>query len=145
MPKSSIWKYGIVAVCAIGLLLVRGLETVLFYDPLTDFFKRDYLTAALPEISEGKMFLGLSGRYWLNSAFSLLIIAVLFPKKPVVKFCGWLYIGFFILLILLFFAVLSYFPENKFLLFYVRRFLIQPLLLLLFLPALYYQEKVPNK
>jgi exosortase F-associated protein len=53
------------------------------------------------------------------------------------------YLLFFIILISLFFIVLFFFGEtNKMTLFYIRRFLIQPIFLLLFLPAFYYQKKI---
>jgi exosortase F-associated protein len=32
--------------------------------------------------------------------------------------------------------------ENNFVLFYIRRFLIQPLFLLLFIPAFFYQKRI---
>jgi exosortase F-associated protein len=53
-----------------------------------------------------------------------------------------LYLLFFIILVIAFIFILFYNGEtNKMGLFYVRRFIIQPLFLLLFLPAFYYQKQ----
>jgi exosortase F-associated protein len=88
------------------------------------------------------LFFGLVLRYFLNSSLSLAIIYVLFKDIEAVKFASILYLIFFTLLILALFLVLYFFGEtNKMTLFYIRRFLIQPIFLLLFLPAFYYQKQ----
>ena len=52
----------------------------------------------------------------------------------------------FALTFLLFFGYLNYTKNPNFMiLFYIRRFLIQPLLLVLFIPAFFYQKKLTNK
>jgi exosortase F-associated protein len=52
-----------------------------------------------------------------------------------------LYVFFFLILISSFFVIMYYYGEhNKFILFYIRRFLIQPIFVLLFVPAFFYQK-----
>ncbi|RYG41405.1 MAG: exosortase F system-associated protein [Chitinophagaceae bacterium] len=146
MPKSSnrFLRYGLLFCCAVGLLLVRALETRLFYDPLHDYFKSDYLTASLPEFDTVRLTVGMALRFVVNSGSSLLMIRLLFPKQKI-TWLLLLYVALFLLLIASFVLVLRFWPENRFAIFYVRRFLIQPLFLLLFVPALYYQQSVRLK
>ena len=124
------------------LVLIRTYEDSLFYDPFLNYFKTDYYNLPLPELNNIQLFFGLVFRYFLNSSLSLAIIYVLFKDIEAVKFASILYLIFFTLLILALFLVLSFFGEtNKMTLFYIRRFLIQPIFLLLFLPAFYYQKQ----
>jgi len=123
------------------LVLIRAYEDSLFYDPFLNYFKTDYYNLSLPKTDNLKLFFGLIFRYFLNTTLSLAIIYVLFKDIEAVKFASVLYLLFFIILIIGFFFVLFYIGEtNKMTLFYVRRFIIQPIFLLLFLPALYYQK-----
>lgn len=124
------------------LILIRAYEDVLFYDPFLNYFKADYYNLPLPEIDTIPLFFGLFLRYFLNTVISLGIIYVLFKDIGAVKFASILYLAFFIMLVVAFFFVFSFFGEaNKMGLFYIRRFLIQPIFLLLFLPAFYYQKQ----
>jgi exosortase F-associated protein len=124
------------------LVLIRAYEDVLFYDPFLNYFKTDYYNLLLPEIDNFQLFFGLFLRYFLNTIISLGIIYVLFKDIEAVKFASILYLVFFIILVITFFLVFSFFGEtNKMTLFYIRRFLIQPIFLLLFLPAFYYQKQ----
>ncbi len=135
----------IVLIAILFLLLVgiRAYETTLFYDPFLNYFKNDYLTVSFPKFEGIQLFLSMSFRYFLNSIFSIGIIYFLFKDFELIKFSMILY-GIFYIFLISFFFILIYFidQKNAFLLFYVRRFLIQPLFLLLFIPAFYYQKKV---
>ena len=124
------------------LVLIRAYEDSLFYDPFLDYFKSDYYNLPIPEINNFELFTGLFLRYFLNSSISLAIIYVLFKDIDAIKFAAILYLIFFIILVAAFFFILLNNGEaNKMGLFYIRRFLIQPLFLLLFLPAFYYQKQ----
>jgi len=125
----------------IVLIAVRFYEN-LFYDPLQAYFKSDYLQASMPEIQTGKLFFHLFLRYMINATLSLLILWIAFRKKSFIKFSLYFYIIAFFLLIITFWLVLLTHFENSYLFgFYVRRFLIQPIFILLLLPAFYYQLK----
>lgn len=126
----------------LALVLIRAYEDSLFYDPFLDYFKSDYHNLPIPEIDYLQLIFGLFFRYFLNTALSLAIIYVLFKDIDAVKFASVLYSIFFVILIGSFFFILLKNGEtNKMGLFYVRRFLIQPIFLLLFLPAFYYQKQ----
>lgn len=146
MPKSNsmFLRYGGAILCVVGLLFVRGFETRLFYDPLHDYFQNDYLTEELPPFDLLLLSLSLSLRFILNSALSLLIIRLLFPNQRI-TWLAFLYAILFLILVPMFFSVLAFWPDNRFTLFYIRRFLIQPLFLLVFIPALYYQQRIGLK
>ena len=124
------------------LAIIRIVEKSIFYDPLLNYFKSDYTNFPLPLIDNFKLFYGLFFRYSLNTIVSITIIYVAFKDFGLVKFATILYLIFFVILTAIFFFVLSFYgEENKMTLFYIRRFLIQPLLLLLFIPGFYIQEQ----
>ncbi len=141
-------KIGIVLVGFLVLLLacIRNFEDALFYDPFLDFYKSNYQVLALPEFDNWKLFFGLFSRYFLNSIVSIAIIYVVFKDFKMIKFATFLYFVFFVILIIGLFLLLI-FNENgsKMTIFYVRRFLIQPVFLMLFLPAFYFQKKVSKQ
>jgi len=120
------------------LICVRVFETKLFYDPLLAFFK--YESKVMPQYNSFKLFLGLFFRYMLNSAISVGILWLAFKDVQVVKLSVALFAGLFVLLAAALFIVLGFDKPNLLSVFYIRRFLIQPFLLILFLPAFYYQK-----
>jgi exosortase F-associated protein len=122
------------------LVLIRKFETQLFYDPFLAFFKSEYADSPLPKYESFRLFLGLLFRYGLNSLLSLALLFVVFEDKVMLQFSGILFAIFFVVLILVFFYILSFHHHNYLLLFYVRRFLIQPIFILLFIPGFYYQK-----
>ncbi|MCZ8228107.1 exosortase F system-associated protein [Flavobacterium sp.] len=125
--------------------LIREYETQLFYDPFLSFFKGDYANSPLPKYDSFCLFFGLLFRYGLNSLLSLALLYVLFKDLDMVQFSGILFVVFFVLLVVVLFCLLSFQNQNYLLLFYVRRFLIQPIFILLFIPGFYYQKMKSNK
>jgi len=129
-----------ILVLLVLLVCVRVFQEQLFYDPLLVFFKTESET--LPEYNSFKLFLGLLFRYTLNTLLSLGIIYLVFKDKAILKLCTYLYIVFFIIFTLALFVIINTDDVNLLLVFYVRRFIIQPLFLILFIPAFYYQKKL---
>lgn len=124
------------------LILIRMYEEVLFYDPLLSFFKSEYATRALPEFNMLKLLVHTTVRYFLNTCVSLGVIWVLFKKQEIVKLSAVLYLALYIVLLLVFYISLQSTEAGEhMLLFYIRRFLIQPLLLLILVPAFYFHLK----
>lgn len=124
------------------LAAVRAFEQQLFYDPFLAFFKSNYQTQAYPDFDGLLLFVSYSFRFALNSGLSLLLLYVLFADRSVVKVASLLFGLFFIVLMLLFFGLFySLNHPSTFMVFYVRRFLIQPLFIILFIPAFYYQKR----
>jgi exosortase F-associated protein len=136
-------NFSIFAISILLLLLIgiRLFENELFYDPFLLYFKTNYQVIQLPKANNYKLFLGLLYRYGLNSILSICMIFIIFKDLEAIKFISILYIIFFIVLIILFFMILNLIETpNKMILFYVRRFLIQPVFLLLFIPAFYFHK-----
>ncbi|MCW5518719.1 exosortase F system-associated protein [Aureitalea sp. L0-47] len=131
-----------ITVLVVGLILVRQFESDLFYDPLLEFFKIDHTTQALPEMEKGRLLLHLVFRFVLNTFLSLLILWFVFRDKSILKISSLLYAGLFVVLSITFIFLLNKSAEGDHMaLFYVRRFLIQPLFLLLLLPAFYFHKR----
>lgn len=125
------------------LVLIRAFEETLFYDPLLEYFKTENTHLAFPKFNVFKLFFSLGMRFYLNSVISLLLLYVLFKDTQIVKFTALLYVILGSVLMISFIFILNFFAEeNKMGLFYIRRFLIQPIFILLFIPAFYYQRKI---
>jgi len=125
------------------LASIRIFEESLFYDPYLDFFKTDFTNFPLPVVDKLSLFLSLFFRYLLNALVSIFFIQIAFNDINFTKFASVLYGILFVILILVFYVVLAFFAdESKMELFYIRRFLIQPLFLLLFIPGYLIQKRV---
>ncbi len=141
--KSKGAKIVLVVILLVCLVAIRAFASSLFYDPLIAFFKTNHITEALPEMNIPKLLLNLSLRFWLNTVISLAILWVFFKKRDIVKLSAFLFGITFILLISVFYVLLKTSEnESYMLLFYVRRFLIHPIFLLLLIPAFYFQRNV---
>lgn len=134
-------KWLLVALMVVGLAFVRFFEDQIFYDPFAAYFKNDYLNLAFPDYEFWPLLTSMTLRFVLNTFFSLAIVQILFQDKKLTQFAGVLYAVFFVLLVSVFFTLIHFAEQHQyFVLFYVRRFLIQPLFVLLFVPAFYYQR-----
>lgn len=129
----------------VGFGLIRAFEKILFYDPFLAYFDSDFKGLPFPKVDVFKLFFGLLLRYLLNTVLSLLLIYILFRNLEIVKFSAFLYGFFLVILFAVFFVILEYFADGSWLLFYVRRFIIQPIFVLLFIPAFYYQMQALKK
>jgi|SRR5690606_4512796 len=139
-------RYALAAVLIFCLILVRRFETELFYDPFLEFFKGDFLNNDYPQYDLTKIILSIFSRYFLNTFISILIIGLIFWNKKYMLFSTYVFIGFFLILL----PIYVYFVETEFSFgenfgFYIRRFLIQPVLLLILIPAFYYQQFLAKK
>ncbi len=134
----------ILIVLLFGLLVcIRFFEKSIFYDPLLAFYQGDYLKDVTPDFNLWKLVLSTAFRYGLNTFLSLLILYIAFKDKGILKFSIVLYLMVFVILMVIFAGMLFHVEDiqNFMPLFYVRRFLIQPLLIILLLPAFYYFKK----
>ena len=139
-------KYPLLVILFFSLVLIRAFESELFYDPFIVFFQNDYLYTAIPEFEYDKLFLSLAARFFLNSILSIGILYVVFEKLGYVVLAMKLYFFGFILLAIAYAVLLSSGFEKGYLLpFYIRRFLVHPLFLLLLLAALFYEKLVDVK
>lgn len=125
-----------------GLLIcVRLFENELFYDPYLIFFQNDYLYIDNPRREIFKLSLFTTLRYGLNSVISLGVLYVIFKDWGIIKFSTVIYVISFIILIAIYlYFVINPRQQDYYLFFNMRRFLIQPIILLVLLPAFYYYK-----
>ena len=134
-------KYIVLFILFLGLVLIRAFEDVLFYDPYLTFFKNDYLYMDSPRREIAKLILNTSLRYISNTLLSLGILYVIFKDKSIIKFSVFVYgLAYIMLLIPFLYFVIHHEQEDYYLFFNIRRFLIQPIGLILLLPAFYYYK-----
>ena len=123
------------------LILVRAFEDLLFYDPFIEYFKNDYLKQPIPKFSGSYLLISMIFRYALNTIISLAIIYVAFENYDFLRFSVKFYAIAFLFLAFAFFVILKGELRQGYLFaFYIRRFLIHPLFVLLLLPAFYYKQ-----
>lgn len=138
---SKFLSYILIGVLILLLVLVRAYEDVLFYDPYLIFFENDYLYIDSPRREVAKLIFFTSLRFLVNTILSLGIIYFVFKDKPMLKFSTLIYgIAYVCFLIPFLYFVINPRQEDYYLFFNVRRFLIQPVVLLILLPALYYYK-----
>jgi exosortase F-associated protein len=139
------FQISLIGILVLGLIAVRGFEKSLFYDPFLEFFKGDFNSKELPNIDYLKLLASCFFRFLLNSGISIAIIYLLFKDLSLVKFASILYSVLFVVLIVILLIIVDQKNSDlNIVLFYVRRFLLQPILLLLFVPAFYYQKQQQN-
>lgn len=134
-------RYILILVLLAMLVLIRFFEDSLFYDPYLTFFQNDYLYIDSPRRELAKLIGFTTLRYTINTLFSLMILFLIFKDKSIVKFSGFVYgLAFIILMLVYLYFVVNPRQEDYYLFFNVRRFLIQPIILIVLLPAFYYHK-----
>ena len=123
------------------LVLIRFFENELFYDPYLTFFENDYLYIDSPRREVLKVTAFTTLRYLLNTVISLSILYVFYKDISIIKFSILTYVvAYFILILIYLYFVINPKQEDYYLFFNIRRFLIQPIILILLLPAFYYHK-----
>ena len=134
-------KIGLIVLALLCFILLRTYASQIFYDPFISFFKASYQENELPQIDVLGLLLNTSLRFWINTLISLFVLWLFFQNKEVVQLSLWLYVIVFVLLLLVFYFLINTYDSGSYMaLFYVRRFLIQPLLLLILIPAFYFHK-----
>ena len=135
------FRFLCIGILIFGLIMVRRFENELFYDPFLAYFKGDYLHSKFPDFDLSKVSIHIIFRYAINSILTLAIIGLLFMDKQKVKFTALVLIGFLVILLPLYLYMMkTEFSIGENIGFYIRRFLIQPMLLLILIPAFYYHK-----
>ncbi|WP_179020814.1 exosortase F system-associated membrane protein [Winogradskyella forsetii] len=138
---TKLTRYICVVFLFLLLVAIRGFEDELFYDPYLKFFENDYLYMDSPRREIAKLVLNTTLRFVLNSAISLGLLYLIFNDKNIIKFSTIIYVTAYILLMIPFlYFVINPRQEDYYMFFNVRRFLIQPIGLILLLPAFYYHK-----
>ena len=127
----------------LGLIGVRMVEDKVFYDPFLNYFHEANKNADFPHFEWSKLILHHLFRFVLNLFFSALVVHFIFKNKR------WTFQAV-ILMVIVFvitFPIYLYCIHTKFEIgylfsFYMRRFVIQPLILLLIIPMFYYRKHI---
>ncbi len=129
-----------------GLIAVRSLEDKLFFDPFLAYFKDELKANAFPKFDDTKLILSYLLRFFLNLIFSTIIIQNLFRNKIWTKQAVVLMlIVFAIVFPIYLYCIYTYFEIGNLFAFYIRRFVIQPMTLLLIVPIFYYRKHLLTK
>lgn len=130
-----------VGIC--GLAGVRLLEGQIFYDPFLDYFHEANKNIEFPQFEWGKLIVSHLFRFLLNLLFSCLIIQCLFRKRDwTIQGVLLITIIFIITFPIYLYCIYDRFDIGYLFSFYMRRFVIQPLTLLLIVPVFYYRRQM---
>jgi exosortase F-associated protein len=125
---------------AIGMLSVAGLVVVFL-------FQRINIAAAMgfSDIHIYQFIINRSIRFLLNDFLTIGLIYALFGERKYVVFALWVQaIGIVVFLIPYFILKIQYPAYNGPLLSFLHRLILNPTLLLLLIPAFYYQKKISS-
>ena len=135
-------KFGLLTILGVLLILIRVFEEQIFYDPYLSFFENDYLYLDSPRQETFKLTIFTALRYVINTVISLAILFIIFRDRGIVKFSILIYtISLFVLILMFLYFVINPRQEDYYLFFNIRRFLIQPIVLLLLIPAFFYYKQ----
>ncbi|OBW42630.1 hypothetical protein AB670_01040 [Chryseobacterium sp. MOF25P] len=135
------WFLVLLGVC--GLMGVRILEEQIFYDPFLNYFHEGNKNIPFPEFEWGKLIISHIFRFVLNLFFSCIIIHFLFKNKEwTVQGAVLISIIFAITFPIYLYCIYDRFDIGYLFSFYMRRFVIQPLILLLIVPLFYYRKQM---
>ncbi|MBV8326822.1 exosortase F system-associated protein [Chryseobacterium sp.] len=142
--KNLNWVLIIAGLC--GLIGVRVFEDKIFYDPFLKYFHEANKNIEFPAFEWGKLILGHLFRFLLNLLFSCLIIQGLFKNREwTVQGAVLISIVFAITFPAYLYCIHDRFEIGYLLSFYTRRFVIQPLILLLVVPMFYYRKQMTDR
>lgn len=137
----KILNWIIVILGIFGLIGVRMTEDRLFYDPFLDYFHLANKDAVFPDFVWFKLVLNYLFRFLLNLILSAVVVHFIFKNKQwTVQAMVLMLIVFAITFPLYLYAISTKFEIGYLFSFYMRRFVIQSLILLLIIPLFYYRK-----
>lgn len=138
------WFFVIIGI--FGLFSIRMLESQLFYDPFLHYFHEANKNALFPDFEGTKLVLNYLFRFLLNLFFSAVVVHFIFKNKEwTIQAVVLMIIVFAITLPLYLYCIHTKFEVGYLFSFYMRRFVIQPLILLLIIPLFYYRKNMVQK
>ena len=130
----------------LGLIAVRMVEEHLFYDPFLAYFHAANKHATFPEFEWAKLIINYLFRFALNLILSALIVHFIFKNKEwTVQAVVLILLVFAITFPIYLYCIYTQFEIGYLFSFYMRRFVIQPLILLLIIPLFYYRKQLLKK
>lgn len=136
-------KWLLVGLAIFGLIAVRILEGELFYDPFQNFFHLANKQAPFPDFNWTPLILNYLFRFTLNLLLSAAVVYFIFKNKQwTLQAVVLMLIVFAITFPIYLYCIYTQFEVGYLFSFYMRRFVIQPLILLLIIPLFYYRKHV---
>lgn len=136
----------VVIIAVLGLIGIRAVEDNIFYDPFLEYFHEANKNAKMPSFEWGKLILNYFFRFGLNLFFSAVIVYFIFKRKDwTIQAIVLIFLVFIITFPIYLYCVSTNFEVGYLFSFYMRRFVIQPLLLLLIVPMFYYRKNLELK
>ena len=138
----KILKWFFVALAIFGLIAVRIVETQLFYDPFQEYFHLANKNAPFPNFDWIPLILNYLFRFGINLLLSATIVHLIFKNKQwTLQAIVLMLIVFVITFPLYLYCIYTEFEVGYLFSFYMRRFVIQPIILLLIIPLFYYRKQ----
>ena len=142
----KILNWIIVILGIFGLVGVRMMEDRLFYDPFLDYFHLANKDATFPDFDWVPLIFNYIFRFLLNLTLSAVVVHFIFKNKQwTVQAMVLMLIVFAITFPLYLYAISTKFEIGYLFSFYMRRFVIQPLILLFIIPMFYYRKQALSK
>ena len=139
----KILNWILATIAIFGLISVRMVEDQIFYDPFQAFFHLANKHAPFPDFKWMPLILNYFFRFGLNLILSAAVIYFIFKnKKWTLQAVVLMLIVFAITFPLYLYCIYTKFDIGYLFSFYMRRFVIQPLILLLIIPLFYYRKHV---
>lgn len=139
----KILSWFLIIVGVFGLIGVRILEDKIFYDPFLNYFHEANKNLSFPSFEWEKLIISHFFRFILNLFFSCLIIYFWFKNKQwTIQGAILITIIFAITFPIYLYCIYTQFEMGYLFSFYMRRFVIQPLILLLIIPLFYYRKQM---
>lgn len=138
------WLFVILGIS--GLVAVRIFQDILFYDPFLNYFHEANKNAVFPEFEVGRLVIFHLFRFFLNVFFSAVVVYFIFlNKKWTIQAVVLMSIVFVLTFPIYLYCIHTKFEIGYLFSFYMRRFVIQPLILLLIIPMFYYRKHLPGQ
>ena len=135
------WLLAIFGIC--GLIGIRMVESTLFYDPFLQYFREANKQLEIPDFVWSPLILHHLFRFCLNLIFSAIILQGFFNnKKWTIQGIVLMILVFAITFCIYLYCLHSDLEIGYLFTFYMRRFVIQPIILLLIIPLFYYRKKM---
>lgn len=142
----KVLSWFLVILGTLGLIGIRVLEDRLFYDPFLNYFHEAQKNIPFPPFDWGKLIAGHLFRFILNLFFSCLVIHFWFKNREwTIQGALLITIIFLITCPIYLYCIYDRFETGYLFSFYMRRFVIQPLILLLIIPMFYYRKHLDKK
>lgn len=138
------WLFVVLGI--LGLITVRTVEDSLFYDPFLDYFGVADKKAEFPDFIWFQLVINHVFRFLLNLIFSAIIIHFIFRNKHwTLQGVILISLVFLVTIPIYLYCISTKFEIGYLFSFYMRRFVIQPLILLLIIPMFYYHKQLIEK